>query len=345
MSTLQKIQRAVPDTEENANLAQADFSFGIIEMIPFPVAYINNKNCYEYVNKAYLDWREVNKEDVIGKKVEEFLEPSVYEFAKEHMLIALNGNPTKYEIELPYRTDQRYAEVIYTPEFDKKGNVKGYLAVTTDITERKKSEELNARLAAIVQSSDDAIIAKTLDGIITSWNHSAVKMFGFTEEEAIGKHISIIIPPERIDEETVIITSIRQGKKIDHFETERIAKNGTIRNLSITVSPIKDRKGKIIGASKIARDISIRKEAELQHRLYTERLQELNKYKDEFMVMASHELKTPLTVISANLQLLQMKMQADDNLLFLNKSINQVNKLSALISNLLDVSKIQSGKL
>lgn len=214
-----------------------------------------------------------------------------------------------------------------------------------DISEVTQAERKQATLAAIVDSSDDAIISKTLDGIITSWNHSAVKMFGFTEEEAIGKHISIIIPPERIDEETVIITSIRQGKKIDHFETERISKNGTIRNLSITVSPIKDRKGKIIGASKIARDISIRKEAELQHRLYTERLQELNKYKDEFMVMASHELKTPLTVISANLQLLQMKMQADDNLLFLNKSINQVNKLSALISNLLDVSKIQSGKL
>jgi PAS domain S-box-containing protein len=166
MSTLQKIQLGVPGTEENAKLAHADFSFDIIEMIPFPVVYIGNNNRYEYVNKAYLDWRGVNKENVIGKKVDEFLEPSVYELAKEHILIALNGNPTKYEIELPYRTGHRYAEVIYTPEFDKDGNVKGYLAFAIDITERKKSEELNARLAAIVQSSDAT--GKTLDGIITS---------------------------------------------------------------------------------------------------------------------------------------------------------------------------------
>ena len=138
MSTLQKIQRAVPGTEENAKLARTDFSFDIIEMIPFPVAYINNNNCYEYVNKAYLDWREVNKENLIGKKVDEFLEPLIYELVKEHTLIALNGNPTKYEIELPYRTGHRYAEVIYTPEFDGDGNVKGYLAFITDITGRKK---------------------------------------------------------------------------------------------------------------------------------------------------------------------------------------------------------------
>ena len=93
-----------PARKRMQRLAQADFSFDIIEMIPFPVAYINNNNRYEYVNKAYLDWREVTKENVIGKKVDEFLEPSVYELAKEHILTALNGNPTKYEIELPYRT-------------------------------------------------------------------------------------------------------------------------------------------------------------------------------------------------------------------------------------------------
>lgn len=214
-----------------------------------------------------------------------------------------------------------------------------------DISERKLMEEKQATLAAIVNSSDDAIISKTLDGIITSWNHSATKMFGFTQKEAIGKHISIIIPEERIAEESVIINSIKRGEKIDHFETIRVAKDGTKRNISLTVSPVKDTSGKIIGASKIARDISIRVEAEKQRQLYTERLQELNFYKDEFMVMASHELKTPLTVISANLQILQMMMQSDSNLPFLDKTIKQVNKLSALISNLLDVSKIQAGKL
>src|SRR5438477_8600705 len=108
MSTLQKIQPAASGTEENARHARPDFSFDIIEMLPFPVAYINNDNFYEYVNKAYLDWREIDKENVIGKKVEEFLEPSVYDLVKDHILIALNGNRTKHEIEFPYRSNHRF---------------------------------------------------------------------------------------------------------------------------------------------------------------------------------------------------------------------------------------------
>jgi PAS domain S-box-containing protein len=206
-------------------------------------------------------------------------------------------------------------------------------------------EEKQARLAAIVNSSDDAIVSKTLDGIITSWNPSAIRMFGYTEEEAIGKHISIIIPKDRLDEETVIIESIRSGKKIDHFETVRVAKDGTERYISLTVSPVKNKAGKIIGASKIARDISFRIETEKQRDLYTQRLQELNNYKDEFMVMASHELKTPLTVILANLQFLQEIMATDPNLSFINKTVKQALKLSDLVTNLLDVSKIHAGKL
>jgi PAS domain S-box-containing protein len=206
-------------------------------------------------------------------------------------------------------------------------------------------EEKQARLAAIVNSSDDAIISKTLDGIITSWNPAATKMFGYTENEVIGKHISIIIPPDRIEEETVIIESIRSGKKIDHFETIRVAKDGSERYISLTISPVKNKAGKIIGASKIARDISFRKEAERRQELYTQRLKELNNYKDEFMVMASHELKTPLTVILANLQFLQEIMATDSNVAFINKTVKQVLKLSGLVTNLLDVSKIQAGKL
>jgi PAS domain S-box-containing protein len=226
---------------------------------------------------------------------------------------------------------------------DEKGNVASISQYLEDITEKRINEEKQSRLAAIVDSSDDAIISKTLDGIITSWNPSAAKMFGYSEKEAIGKHISIIIPKDRIDEESLIINNIRNGQKIDHFETIREAKDGTERQISLTVSPVKDSSGKIIGASKIARDISMRIEAEKQHELYIKRLQELNKYKDEFMVMASHELKTPLTVIQANLQLLEMG--ADPKMELLEKTVKHVKKLSALISNLLDVSKIQAGKL
>jgi len=254
MSILQRIQPAVSGTEENARLAPPDFSLDIIEMIPFPVAYINNNNYYEYVNKAYLEWREIDKENVIGKNVEEFLEPSAYQLVKE--------------IELPYGSSRRFAEVIYTPEFDKDGNVQGYLAFITDITERKKNEEVNARLAAIVQSSDDAIIAKTLGGIITSWNIAAEKMFGYTENEMVGQSIMKLIPEGRESEESEIISKLKKGEKIDHFETQRVNQEGELLDISLTISPIKDSNGIVIGASKIARDITDKKKRdELNGRL------------------------------------------------------------------------------
>ena len=232
-----------------------------------------------------------------------------------------------------------------SPIKNSKGNIVAAATILRDISERYRHEEKQAILAAIVNSSDDAIISKTLDGIITSWNASATRLFGFTEEEAIGKHISIIIPSERLHEENAIIESLKRGEKIDHFETIRKSKDGTLRNISLTISPLRNSSGKIIGASKIARDISARIEAEKQRALYTKRLQQLNKYKDEFMVMASHELKTPLTVIMANLQILLEMMKDSENVFFVKKVLKQVDKLSELVTNLLDVSKIEAGKL
>ncbi|HEV8083035.1 MAG TPA: PAS domain S-box protein [Chitinophagaceae bacterium] len=228
---------------------------------------------------------------------------------------------------------------------DGKGNIVGVSKIARDITFEKQAEEKQAILAAIVNSSDDAIISKTLDGIITSWNYAAQKMFGYTNAEAIGRHISLIIPPERIQEETVIINNIRSGNRIDHFDTVRVSKSGQKINISLTVSPVKNNSGKIIGASKIARDVTQRIEADRKQQLYTEKLQELNKYKDEFMAMASHELKTPVTVIKANLQIVQQLLQGNRNLDFINKTLKQIDKLSDFITNLLDISKIQVGKL
>src|SRR5215475_15107657 len=112
-----------------------------------------------------------------------------------------------------------------------------------------------ARLAAIVESSDDVIVSKTLDGIITSWNPAAERTFGWTAEEAIGRHITLIIPDDRRAEENGVLARIRQGERVDHFETARITKDRRLLDMSITVSPIKDSVGRIIGASKVARDI------------------------------------------------------------------------------------------
>ncbi|HTE01309.1 MAG TPA: PAS domain S-box protein [Mucilaginibacter sp.] len=161
------------------------------------------------------------------------------------------------------------------PTFDSSGALTGAINTLVDITDQRMDDARQSMLAAIIESSDDAIISKTLDGIITSWNEAAEKMFGYTPDEAIGRHITLIIPPERLSEENVIISKIRNSEKLDHFETFRLAKNGELLPISLTVSPIKDANGRVIGASKIARNISIQKSAEKALQQYTQNLETL----------------------------------------------------------------------
>src|SRR5438270_6620721 len=133
-----------------------------------------------------------------------------------------------------------------------------FAAYLRDITARKKGEEAGRTLAAIIESSEDAIISKDLDGKITSWNQAAERLYGYTSDEVIGKPITILIPPERQSEEPQILERIRRGERVDHYETVRRRKDGTLFDISATVSPIKDENGQVIGASKIARDITER---------------------------------------------------------------------------------------
>lgn len=159
---------------------------------------------------------------------------------------------------------------------DAEGNVIGMSSIARNISSQRVAEEKQAILASIVENSDDAIISKTLEGIITTWNLGAERIFGYTAAEAIGRHITILIPPERLAEETTIIESIRRGEKIDHFQTVRLHKNGTEIDISLTVSPVKDSAGVIIGASKIARDITRQKKALEAVRRNAERLEVLH---------------------------------------------------------------------
>ena len=228
---------------------------------------------------------------------------------------------------------------------DIKGTFIGTTIIARDITEQQTSKEKQAMLAAIVDSSEDAIISKTLKGIITSWNKAACKLFGYTDKEAIGKHISLIIPIERLDEENTIISRIKEGLKVDHFETIRIKKDGSLIAISLSVSPIKDSSGTIIGASKIARDITEELDNREKIKLYYEQLEKINSYKDEFIGLASHELKTPLTSITGYLQLLESTLKDDKPKIFVKRAVNQARKLSLLVSDLLDMSKIQTGNL
>jgi PAS domain S-box-containing protein len=176
------------------------------------------------------------------------------------------------------RPDGTYRNVLAypVPNFDDSGKLAGATNTLIDITEHKSDENKQAMLAAIIESSDDAIISKTLEGIITSWNKSAERLFGYKESEAIGKHVTMLIPPDQLSEEDMIIGKIRKSEKIDHFETIRVTKAGLKIPISLTVSPIRNNKGAVIGASKIVRDISRQKTAETDLQRYAESLEILN---------------------------------------------------------------------
>jgi len=209
----------------------------------------------------------------------------------------------------------------------------------------QNDDEKQAMLAAIIDSSEDAIISKTLNGIITSWNQAAQRMFGYREEEVIGKHISLLIPADRQQEEDMIIDRIRRGLRVLHFETMRLSSQGMLIPISLTISPIRSSDGTIIGASKIARDITDQVAAKQEKARLYEEIKLLNTRKDEFIGVAGHELRTPITTIKGYLQLLEEYAETSLAKDFLGRALRQVNKLNRLIGDLLDVSKIQAGKL
>ncbi|HYB99901.1 MAG TPA: ATP-binding protein [Candidatus Limnocylindrales bacterium] len=218
---------------------------------------------------------------------------------------------------------------------------------------RHELEVAQARLAAIVESSDDAIVGKNLDGIVTSWNRGAQHLFGYTPEEMIGQSILKIIPADRVDEEREILSRLRRHERIDHFETIRRAKDGRLLNVSITVSPIHDSTGTIVGASKIARDITLQKRVEKEREilLANERAarsaaEHASRMKDEFLATLSHELRTPLTAILGWAQILRaneaLTAEMSQGLEVIERNTRaQVQ----LIEDLLDMSRIVSGNI
>jgi PAS domain S-box-containing protein len=155
-----------------------------------------------------------------------------------------------------------------TPIFDASGELVGAVNMLVDLTDRKQAEENAQRLALIVESSDDAIISKDInDGVIKSWNKGAARLFGYDAEEVIGKPVTILMPPDRVNEEPAILERLRRGERVDHYETVRRRKDGSLIDISLTVSPIHSADGRVIGASKIARDITERKRAQEQQKL------------------------------------------------------------------------------
>lgn len=171
-----------------------------------------------------------------------------------------------------------------TPTFDAQGELAGTIGVLVDVADRQAAERTTQRLAAIVDSSDDAILALDRDGLVISWNHGASRLYQYTEDEVVGRPISMLIPPDRGDEEALILNRVLRGERVERYETVRLRRDGTTFDVSLTVSPVRDRHGRIVGVSKIARDITERKRANERRDLL---LAEMNHRVKNLLVMAS----------------------------------------------------------
>jgi len=225
------------------------------------------------------------------------------------------------------------------------GSPRRLLGIVQDITARKQAEQTQALLASIVESSDDAIIAKTLDGTIQSWNAAAQRMFGYAAVEIIGQPITRLIPPELVPEEAEILARLRRGERVEHIETIRMAQDGRRINVSITMSPMKDHAGQVVGASKIIRDITKLKRAEQGLQQTAEELARSNKDLEQFAYVASHDLQEPLRMVTGYLQLIERryKDKLDPDLReFIAFAVDGATRMSRLITDLLDYSRINT---
>jgi PAS domain S-box-containing protein len=265
------------------------------------------------------------------------------------------GRPVTHFETIRQRKDGRLIPISLTvsPIYDDKGKVIGASKIARDITERVEAAVTLRRLGAAIESSDDAIITKNLESVITSWNPAAERMFGYPEQEAIGKSVRMLIPPELQGEEDIVLARVRAGEKVDHYETVRIRKDGVGFNVSLTVSPIRDANGTVIGASQIARDVTERVRMQTiaeaisadNARLAAE-AQNANRVKDDFLAVLSHELRTPLNAILGYSRMLRGKMLPEDQI---DRGLETVERnarwLTQIVDDVLDVSRIVSGKI
>ena len=293
--------------------------------------------------------------EAVGRSITIVIPPE--RLAEEEDILARirQGEKIEYFETTRMRKDGTRFEISLTvsPIKNAKGEVIGASKIARDISARLHGDEAIARLAAIVNSADDAIVSKTLDGVITSWNRAAQAMFGWTAAEAVGQRITLIIPRERWPEQDEVLARVCKGESIDHFDTVRVRKSGERIDVSLTVSPVKDARGRIIGASKIARDVSDRKRAEAERTKLLQTVQqareeaeELNRSKDQFLAMLSHELRTPLNAIFGWARMLQSAaMDEATSRRAIDAILRNATAQVQLVEDLLDVSRIITGKM
>ena len=243
---------------------------------PFMMVRCSTDLHYRFASPAFLQFLGRRGSEVVGRPMHEVVGDQAFQSLRPHLERALRGERVEWESEIQYAgIGLRIIHGVYDPEYDAHGRLTGFIGSLLDVSDRRHADHATKQLAAIVECSDDAIVSKDLNGVVTSWNIGAERMFGYSAEEIIGKPITMVIPQDRQDEEPEILRRLRNGERVDHFDTVRRRKDGSLLHVSLTVSPVVDAAGRVIGASKIARDITDRKRAEAALRESERHLQEL----------------------------------------------------------------------
>jgi PAS domain S-box-containing protein len=324
----------------------------IFEYSPLGLLSFNEKGVIVACNDNFVKVIGSSQEKLVGLNMINLPDKNIVSAVQK----ALCGGRGFYEGDYSSTTAKKITPVrcLFAPMDIGGGRVSGGVGIIEDITDRRKKEEVQNRLAAIVESADDSIISKDLEGIITSWNEGAEIDYGYKQEEVIGKSMSLLMPPYHTDEHKEILEKIRHGEKIKHYETKRRRKDGQLIDVSLTVSPIKNTSGEIIGASTIARNITERKKAEREIRVLNEELEqrvlqrtaqlnEVNKELEKFSYSVSHDLRAPLRGIDGwSLALLEdYGDKLDDQArTYIERVRNETQLMGMLINDLLNLSRI-----
>jgi PAS domain S-box-containing protein len=282
-----------------------------------------------------------SQDDIVGCPIELIVPPEIRDAEGNSSIRVQRGEVARHFETIGLTKDGRRIpiSVSLSTVVDPDGHLIGTSRIIRDVTDQKALEREAMRLAAIVDSSEDAIASKDLNGIVQTWNRAAERMFGYTADEIIGRPIRMIIPPDRQSEEDRVLETIRAGRTVEHFETIRHRKDGTPIEISLSVSPVRARDGTIIGASKIARDVS-------EQRRLLRRAEEAARAKDEFLAMLSHELRTPLNAVLGYTRMLRDGRYSDERREQVFEIIERNARiLSQLVSDVLDVSGIVTGKV
>src|SRR3984893_2458308 len=286
--------------------------------------------------------------EVVGRNIAFLLPPDrVNEVTAVQDRMASAGSAHRYETTRLHK-DGTVIDVAITVSAirDPAGTIVGISARALDITERRRTDAVTAEMAAIVDSSNDAIIGKTLDGLVTTWNRGAEHVYGYTAAEMVGKSVSLLLPNDRPDEvRTIIADMVATDARTEHFETQRVRKDGRVIDVSLTLSPIRDSDGKIVGASSVARDVTEHNAMVASLKASALRsVMAVSRAKDEMVSLVSHELRTPLASLLGFTELLYAReFTAEQQKEYLGVMLREGRRLTDLINDVLHIQRLEAG--